>query len=879
MRLFLKIPEFPSGTYAPNDRRGDFPLDKFSKSLNLDIDNLNRLINEWNELVEEEDKKELLLEIYIYYRIIISKYPDWVIATVPEIHEDGLVNIFSAGGFKEIEAQFAALGLTSIDSTSIHTLDEEYNAASSQYNEIRDLFYNYLNQSDLSSFPESIQKILGETYTFEIERLIESLGSSEPEEQYKYLTELKRIIRDCLATQDLKISQKVSYREFVRLINSGLRFLTEANANLGPTVLADTLLSPLFANMDPEKVTELVQILSEITFNPSALPDLYVLGEKGRNDYQLFLQDYSIECLGGGINTKNFRLRSLRGDKDFVLRVEKRMPAPMALSDRLAASVLRDVIVPMEWRQATINSPASLHPITTYLVLTPFYEEGDLFNRLSILPHTTEVELNHVQDEAIHFYQEMAVIFNKILDGNAAFTDPKNSNWLMHEGHLKLVDTKGFLPAPDGRLKWKGDERSWYPRQTIFSRHMLAPEFKPALRTQESIDVDKMHAFCLGINLYQFLKKCGDNDFIKTNGCVKDAQQLSFLNPIFQSPRGLHLKWLIMHLVQEFPQNRISIKEAIERFEKIKHLNLEDINALIPQKEICLELRKQIIEFRTDNDPGDNKYLEAVIEKIETETEGKSLTELEKELNEKLEGIKEKNKSKVIDLLNDSEHYNLSPEFRADIDRYRMIIPHSTNQKEIKRIYNQLRIGLAPIKNQAYLEDCSRCFGICRNLLDELNHFHSIGNEQDNLMQELIKDSKKSLITSRYNLNNLRALQNHLERINRSVTSVSMRAIRDVVGELRQKHSTKKNAKADNIEESLRTIPPEERRSAFFQPQVREALAHRHGPIHKGIPRNPDGSINEKDAAKSFKKVNERIRREPDGSLEPPSSGSSPPTS
>lgn len=108
---------------------------------------------------------------------------------------------------------------------------------------------------------------------------------------------------------------------------------------------------------------------------------------------------------------------------------------------------------------------------------------------------------------------------------------------------------------------------------------------------------EKVHAYMLGKNIYQYLTQTQLREFFipnaqgkKNNLCqVKDnGSTLDFSNPIFSSPAGQAYRSLIESLVCEEPEKRISLAQAQTMLDKIQQMEMNPAD-LLPQAQIRQE--------------------------------------------------------------------------------------------------------------------------------------------------------------------------------------------------------------------------------------------------------------------------------------------------
>lgn len=347
----------------------------------------------------------------------------------------------------------------------------------------------------------------------------------------------------------------------------------------------------LFSKMDPKKSSDFLCWLYNRKNNPdnnpnyfeTALKSLYMQSEQPQYDqFQEFLKNNQIKFLGGGGSSKNFKITPLNGSSCYVLKINKQLGESPAAEEHLRNTPsLKEIFTPIiaETKIAVENS-RNMPDFS--LVLTEFCSQGDLFSQASW------ISLNK-QENAVIIYRQMADTLEKIRLAGCAFTDMKNTNWLIDEKNaIRIADTKSLVFTEDGNVNNQ--------RGIIHTVGLSAPEY----REQSFFSADKMHSFILGKNLYQYLTGGSDYEFEHRDS----ADELNFNSPVFQRGDGIKLKNLITGMVQEQPNQRISVADALKELNNIKSV-----------KERCADMLKSIVE-----DDEEKKLYQGIIEKFDCMT-------------------------------------------------------------------------------------------------------------------------------------------------------------------------------------------------------------------------------------------------------------------
>lgn len=331
-------------------------------------------------------------------------------------------------------------------------------------------------------------------------------------------------------------------------------YMSDPTARLddGPGSLPEIL-----ENMSPMKTTHLLEILSAgAMFDSNQLNDLYLMVDPDYPVFRAFLNDHSIQFLGG-TNSLNFKITSKIDGSVQVLKVENRFYFDKVVEMHLRKNSLQEVMSHiMAERQATCLLNGEV--ITRNLLITEYMAMGDL-NEYSVkYASDDEGRMN----SAIYYFQEMISILENIAYRDMCFfPDMKLNNWMVDEnGRLRIADGKSFMSAD----KYIADEysvefQSLLDKGCLTSRHMYPVEFRNL--PNGHFDIDEMHAFLLGKALYQYLTNCDCYDLEK----IVDRADFDFSSPIFMDKKGKDMALLISDLVREEPFKRITLAEASTR--------------------------------------------------------------------------------------------------------------------------------------------------------------------------------------------------------------------------------------------------------------------------------------------------------------------------
>ncbi len=184
---------------------------------------------------------------------------------------------------------------------------------------------------------------------------------------------------------------------------------------------------------------------------------------------------------------------------------------------------------------------------------------------------------------ALDIYSQMGIILSRINEEKILFPDAKNSNWLLDaQGKLVLSDTKALVFSDDDgyhdAIKMH-EKNKWIYGSTACL--ITTDYYSPPEINDKRFNVDQMHSFILGKNLYQYLTQCRDVYLSKKN----DASSLNFNLPVFKTTEGQKIEALIRKMVVNEPSQRISVEDAIKEINRIKAFGVvsETVNESVNQ--------------------------------------------------------------------------------------------------------------------------------------------------------------------------------------------------------------------------------------------------------------------------------------------------------
>lgn len=385
----------------------------------------------------------------------------------------------------------------------------------------------------------------------------------------------------------------VESQQFSTIIHENLfnQMISESNAIALPlNELTNTNKNHPFAHfiskMPPDKITTFVSILAKgEDFDPDTLKSLYQEDEPGANDYFELLKTHTISFLGG-VNSSNFELMNTETGEHWVLKVDPLVQPKGALL-RLPKNSSFIVQVDAE-RQVSVRHHVSemqrkynpdLQDRTYALSVTEFCPGGNVFSAREQYLNGEDKHYDALKDSAISIFHQMASVFQQLSENNILFLDAKNLNWLIDaNGQIKIADKKSLLPAEAG-IYDQPDASSPY---NILETYSFSP---PEIRNADTpCDIDKAHAYLLGVNLYQYLRGV-DQNFLYRTMRQKEQDYSGNFSPctgyIFTDEKGQALKGIIDGLIKTDPNERMSINEAMQKLQKLMPKVSNDFKAFM----------------------------------------------------------------------------------------------------------------------------------------------------------------------------------------------------------------------------------------------------------------------------------------------------------
>lgn len=784
---------------------------QFVIEVNNDIDHLNKLIKEYNAktslaatlLGTGRGKEQILLEIHSYYTDMKNKYPGDEVAKNSEYSDIVISQMFAA-----IQKEFKKQGLKNPNADSITDFEQSSVVASRKVQNKFDQFLK-LDADAVKHYLGDFTSNNEKNYKNKISDFIKGMSTEANSEQmYKDLGQLKEMINRYLVELDLKSGRASILRELVTGINSKMQTFPQISEPSSQVKIKKGSLPDFLANMSPNKVNDLTTILAKgASFSPGELVKLYSAAEEKHPDtsaeaawFKQILKTHKITFLGGG-NSKNFKVTGESGSV-MVLKVDNRLDAPKSIEALLAATTLKGTLTTVYAdRPAIIKVNGKSE--SRGLLITDFCKDGDLESHGNSF---SKYATSRTQS-ALRIYSQMGTVLEGIREQKAAFPDMKNTNWLIQDGKLKIADTKSFVPAVGGTIDFNSMEHRWFGLCT--TGFMNPPEFN----SSGKYDVDKVHAFMLGKNLYQYLSGCKYSYLLDKN----DGEKYDFSAEIFKTETGQELQALIKGLIKPEPGQRLSVRSAVE--------TLNAIPQKVELKKECRDLVDKIIKLEaSDSERVANSGLQRI-------GNAKGISELESIKNDLQTAAVEIEVRLIADFKLKCQNVagriiSIDPVNSVAINKS---ISEAKDLKSLKSLYDEMNNSYSALY-MAMIDANNEC----KLLLERVCENRASANDtvMDKFRQEMNTKISKASTPEQFG-----AIK---EELNRYKESPDVEKIKKIIADFREGASNifaiGKNAKAQRIEDALNRIPLEKRDKIFSledkSPElvaVRAALAsHRH---------------------------------------------------
>lgn len=639
--------------------------------------------------------------------------------------------------------------------------------------------------------------------------------------------------------------------------------LDESNIR-GNAIPGTELISNLIANMPHEKLTVLQEVLKTRDF--SKLPSLYKKDDPEYKTLQAFLLSNTIGYLGG-INSKNFKIQPNNGSTPYVLKLENRMGVPKALEIDLRANLPKNYFTNLSVTRQSYLPISENNSQICNIEIGEFCGNGNL-ERFGKSMKTQKAP------SALNLFIQMGKIVEAIRLHSCAFPDMKNSNWLIDgNGYLRLADSKSFLHTFNGNIMRKENIKQGYQFITTVYTH------PPESNTSRPFSADKMHAFILGKNLYQYLTGC-DCEYLISKF---DASKLDFNHPEFSTEVGGHLKSLIEALVKKAPSQRMSVDDAVKKLQSIQLMSLKNECSMFLDEVIQLDesfeakdfIQKHRILLQNAENPDDFIMIIHELEqylKIHQPRDNclKLLGEFENKEDDLYQIMLQKlnacDSNDKLQALHKELLIFMQPKIISDCKSLLQkiaVLSHGYNYQKLNKKLMDASTDLIELRQDlAYFYQYCHC----EKLLQQIRA-QGLGAE-DKLMKIFLEEQYQKL-NSPTNVRQLIELKKELDSTLQKLNNPIIREIKNHIQELSDNQlSFGSVEKADRIKRALMQLSIDERiqldnpekNEPILKDILKQMASHRH--IGKAaVYLTGRGEIDEKKAASTYKKFKETLNQ------------------
>jgi hypothetical protein len=359
-----------------------------------------------------------------------------------------------------------------------------------------------------------------------------------------------------------------------------------------PSPLIPSPLCQMLEGLRQEKLEELIEICKnnwkEAPTIPLKLGDLYPRSDDSEeaNRFRYFLENHELRFLGGG-NTRNFLVTNKVTRESQVLGVNRKLGGKLTNVDVLDNVLTEEnrkklvgdrLIAPRRFQKSSQNN------VGFSLSVIDYFPSGSLNKSYERSVFTNPERYKQCSKNI----RKMIIGFQGLQEHGILFPDAKVTNWMIgDDGKLIIADIKSLLTLEQIRAS----------KQEVLllkTERYIPPEILDKLRPDQNINIENVHAFILGANLY---------DYLTGNEPPPKLTEDAFKKPIFKDIIGKQYQALIVNLTQADPSSRMSLNDAMKE--------LKFINVLVKastMKEVDLQ---KIIDHKT-------QVLEVISEKLKS---------------------------------------------------------------------------------------------------------------------------------------------------------------------------------------------------------------------------------------------------------------------
>lgn len=534
--------------------KGDAPE---INDINDKIDQLNRLIVNYNFVTNLQEKAVLIVEIYQFQKLLDDAINVANIMTSFSRDLEELTNGFHNEFTPNLVNEFNYFGIAPVTDATVYSWDIENNRSDEKIIS-PDRFLEITSPGIWLSFAGYSTS----TSLIKASRLLNEIDQSSIKENTKenfyHLIQLKQALRELIASEPLSKVEKAFLRGLILTLNGRINDILHKNESLRHEILPKRIdFVDEFSESTHQTLEEMVLYLSD---NNAFEEDIF--HQKFDDKFPSF-KNYSVSYLGG-VNTRNYLFFDPISQEKHVVKITQKTTNTDQASQRLRNTIVNDHLTPLQITHEGFEDPTRFAVVG--LEVTEFCQHGDL---LSYRAHLTNEE--EILASAGDLYEQMAETLMQFMANNALFPDMKPTNFLVtDEGRLVIADTKSFINLPR--------DQEFSPMRLSFNQRYLYTEgFEPPeLQDHPFISHSDSHqAFLMGFSLYIYLTG-------KEFGTIPQKYNPSFIDfnyPIFKTEKGQAFQALILDLIKMNPEERISLADAKQQLMFIQQGIKRDISS------------------------------------------------------------------------------------------------------------------------------------------------------------------------------------------------------------------------------------------------------------------------------------------------------------
>lgn len=490
-------------------------------------------------------------------------------------------------------------------------------------------------------------------------------------------------------------------------------------------------------DLAPDSFANFLRVIADKYSDETFLQETFDKLVQQDTKFAYLLDNYAIQYIGGN-NGKVFQLTHLETGEEFIVRYGNRLNNPRDIEAQLVAQFKNSEPNPfpplLAARQGSyIDKYGNVN--VCFLEVMPLYSKN-LANQ-QIKPKDAHECMRY----SCEINLQLGEILKNMQEKGFMHADVKPDNILMEydlqtQGyHLKLMDRKSILRAEQGVYDISLPENFWYERPWI-TEGTSAPE----LDTNAKINVDKVHAYALGINLFltairpQTYQRIKEKFFARGAHDMQDILSLCAVD--FPGEDGAALMNLILKATQYDPDYPVARPGVIEILKELQQIKQQMDNRLRESCELgIVELKKMIPMFTLEELQQEFISIIAEIEKELIHPQQFTLSNLEQFIYKSINDLLEQSLKEYV-----SSYFDNELKTNLDVSQVaKRIIADAPPFRSVQQVIDSAR-------KIEYLCQQIPKLNACQLLIKSINKFDLDSETQDQL--EFFEQSLKRSLYS-----------------------------------------------------------------------------------------------------------------------------------